>query len=177
MFENLLTSIKNKTNNLADTVKSKSRKLSSGLDSLKNRVYNKPKPSTYYTITPQQDNYDYEYLAPRANCDSYTDVPYMEWVPYVPPKCDEQNIVDRFVRVITVNDDAYINVRRDAFGSLWTSLTVGFCCRDGRIGRRYEGGWPWELKMTIITIGPGGSPACRHDFKVVRIKITIFVLN
>lgn len=107
MFENLLTSIKNKTNTLTDNLKSKSRKISSGLESLKTRIYSKPKSNGYYTVTPREDTEynDYEYLAPRAN----NDVPYMKWVPYVPPKCDEQNIVDRFVRVITINDDCCDN--------------------------------------------------------------------
>lgn len=116
MFENLFTSLKNRANTINDNIKSKSRRLAGSLDSLKNRVYNKSKPTSYYTITPKDDNdyFNNDYLAPRAYAinNINSKVPYananMEWVPYVPPKLDEHNIVDRFIQVITINDDAEV---------------------------------------------------------------------
>ncbi|KAF2902302.1 hypothetical protein ILUMI_03882, partial [Ignelater luminosus] len=113
MFENLFTTLKNRANSLNDNIKSKSRRLTTSFDSLKNRIYNKTKPSTYYTITPK-DEHDYfnnEYLSPRAySIDNFNpDSPYesvnMEWVPYFPPTLDEHSIIDRFLRVVTINED------------------------------------------------------------------------
>lgn len=108
MFDNLLTAIKNQSNNLADNFKSKTRKLTFNVTSFKSKITNKPK--TTYTVN-QKEEYDYfynDYLSPRAysvndNWPSMND--NMQWVPYVPPKLDEHNIVDRFIKVITINDE------------------------------------------------------------------------
>lgn len=112
MFENLLTSLKNHTNNLTDNFKFKSRKLTININSLKNRVSSKqPKTTSYYTVS-QKEEFDHDflnndYLSPRAIyvSDTWPSMnDNMQWVPYVPPKLDEHNIVDRFIKVITIDD-------------------------------------------------------------------------
>lgn len=109
MFENLFSNLKNQANNITDNIKSKSRRFSLNINSLKNRITNKNKPTTYYTICIKEhdDFYDNDYLSPRAcvneNWPSMSE--NMQWVPIVPPKLDEHNIVDRFIKVITLDDD------------------------------------------------------------------------
>jgi hypothetical protein len=111
MFDNLLSTLKNRTNNIGDLMKEKSRKLVSNINPLK-FIGNKNK-TTYYTIAPREDNeyFDNDYLSPRAYSMTTFSIDYnsvnenMEWFPYVPPSYDEQNIVDRFIKVITINDD------------------------------------------------------------------------
>lgn len=114
MFDNLLNSLKNHTNNLSDLVKEKSRRFMSNINPLKNGK----RKTTYYTVSPLEDNeyFDNDYLSPRAYSMTTFSIDYnsvnenMEWFPYVPPSYDEHNIVDRFVKVISINDET--NVRR-----------------------------------------------------------------
>lgn len=113
MFDNLIAAIKNHTNNLTDNLKSRSRRITSNINTIKSQFGQKGKTS-YYTITQKDDNdyYDNDFLSPRAysmttfSCDYNAVNENMEWFPYVPPTYDEQNIVDRFIRVITINDDS-----------------------------------------------------------------------
>lgn len=114
MFENLLTNLKNQTNNLTDNLRAKTRKLAFNINSFKEKLGSKPK-TTYYTISRQEecDYFDNDYLSPRAySCnDRWPSITEnMQWVPYVPPKLDEQNIVDRFIKVITIDDADNDNV-------------------------------------------------------------------
>lgn len=117
MFENFLTNLKNQTNNLSDNLRTKTRKLAYNLNSFKEKIVSKPK-TTYYTITRNEEECDYfdndSYLSPRAyfcNDNKWPSITEnMQWVPYVPPKLDEQNIVDRFIKVITIDDDSNDNV-------------------------------------------------------------------
>lgn len=112
MFENFLTNLKNQTNNLTDSFKTKTRKFAYNLNSFKEKITSKPK-TTYYTIS-RKEECDYlndDYLSPRAYSCSDNSWPSitenMQWMPYVPPKLDEQNIVDRFIKVITLDNDEY----------------------------------------------------------------------
>lgn len=132
MFDNFLTALKNRTNNLSDAVKSKTRKFSNNLNSIKNSFSHKTK-TTYYTIT-QKDDTDYfenDYLSPRAYSMTTFSMDYnsvnenMEWFPYVPPSYDEQNVIDRFIRVITINDDHGIDVRD--FSNVFILVLIVFC--------------------------------------------------
>lgn len=118
MFDNFLTNLKTHTNNLADNFKQKTRRINNNLNILKNQISRKHKTSTsYYTISQKEETeyYDNDFLSPRAysmatfSCDYNAVNENMEWFPYVPPSYDEQNVVDRFIRVITINDDT-INV-------------------------------------------------------------------
>lgn len=110
MFENFISTVKAQTSNITDNLKVKSRKLTYNINSLKNRITNKPKTSVYHTVN-QKDDSEYlysDYLSPRAFyvSDTWPSMnDNMQWEPYVPPKLDEHNIVDRFVKVITINDD------------------------------------------------------------------------
>lgn len=118
MFDNLLTAIKNQTNNITDNFKSKTRKLTFNVTSFKSKITNKPK--TTYTVN-QKEDYDYfynDYLSPRAyyvNNDWPSMNDNMQWVPYVPPKLDEHNIVDRFIKVITIDNENDVRI----FGLYW----------------------------------------------------------
>lgn len=112
MFENLLASLKAQTSNFADTLKAKSRKLGSNFKSKRATTTN------YYKVTPivESDYFNNDYLSPRAcslsyhsNESSINDNNAMEWVPFVPAAYDEQNIVDRFIRVITVNNESHVH--------------------------------------------------------------------
>lgn len=126
MFENLFTTLKNRANNLNDNLASKSKKFTSNLGSLKNRLYKKSnKPKSYYTVKTRDDNdyYNDEYLSPRAyTIDNFnsSEPTYesvnMEWVPYFPSKFDEHNIVDRFLKVITLPEDEAVRVGLILFG-------------------------------------------------------------
>lgn len=117
MFENWFVAIKNHTNNLSDSIKFKTRRLTANINSLKYNFTNKTK-TTYYTITKQEetDCYENDYLSPRAYSMTTFSMDYnavnenMEWFPYVPPSYDEQNIVDRFIKVITINDEQSLDV-------------------------------------------------------------------
>lgn len=97
MFENLIASLKVQTNNLTDNIKSK----------IKARI--RSKPSNKNACDCDNDYYSNEFLSPRAYngqmWPSITD--NMQWYPYVPTKLDEHNIVDRFIKVITISDDEY----------------------------------------------------------------------
>lgn len=126
MFENFLTNLKNQTNNLTDNLKAKTRRLTFSFNSLKEKIVSKPK-TTYYTVSrKEEDDCDYfnnDYLSPRAySCYNDNNWPSitenMQWVPYVPPKLDEQNIVDRFIKVITIDDENNDNVSKQ-FYILW----------------------------------------------------------
>lgn len=117
MFDNLLNNLKNRSNNLGDIVKTKSRRIAANLNSLKYYIGNKNNKTSYYTVRPKEEDYfDNEYLSPRAFSMTTFSIDYnevnenMEWFPYVPPSYDEQNIVDRFIRVITINDEGAFNV-------------------------------------------------------------------
>ncbi|KAJ8917546.1 hypothetical protein NQ315_005595 [Exocentrus adspersus] len=67
----------------------------------------------------ESDYYDNDFLSPRAYSMTTFSMDYnavnenMNWFPYVPPSYDEQNIVDRFIRVITLDDDSNMNRRTD----------------------------------------------------------------
>lgn len=119
MFEHFITTIKNQTNNLTDTLKLKSRKFTNNLNVLKTKKRNNNITSNsncYKNFIPvprntESDYFNNDYLSPRAcslNYNSQDDAVndnIMEWLPYVPVAYDEQNIVDRFIRVITINHE------------------------------------------------------------------------
>lgn len=110
MLDNLLVNLKNHANNLGDTLKSKSKKISTNFTAFKYHIRNKSR-STYYTITRKEDNEYYnDYLSPRAYSmttfsvnDSYNMNYGDEWFP-IPLSLEDNSIVDRFVKVISVND-------------------------------------------------------------------------
>lgn len=115
MFDNIFSSLKIRAKDLNDSLKSKSKKLTTNIDSIKN-IFNKPKSQTTYTVA-KNDHNDYftnEYLSPRAyvmdNCNSqYKSInENVEWMQHFPSKFDEQNIIDRFLKVITLNEDVII---------------------------------------------------------------------
>lgn len=117
MFDNWFAAIKNHTNNFSDAIKSKTRRLSSNINYLKNNFTHKTK-TTYYTVSKTEDSdyYDNDYLSPRAYSMTTFSMDYnavnenMEWFPYVPPSYDEQNIVDRFIKVITIDSEHSLDV-------------------------------------------------------------------
>lgn len=113
MFENFLTNLKNQTNNLTDNLITKTRRLAFNINSFKEKIVTKPK-TTYYTISRKEkeecDYFNNDYLSPRAHDKWPSITENMQWVPYVPPKLDEQNIVDRFIKVITIDDEGSSNV-------------------------------------------------------------------
>lgn len=117
MFDNWFTAIKNHTSNLSDSLKQKTRRLTNNINQIKYNFSNKSK-TTYYTITQKEDSdyYDNDFLSPRAYSMTTFSMDYnavnenMEWFPYVPPSYDEQNIVDRFIKVITINDENSLDV-------------------------------------------------------------------
>lgn len=165
MFENFLTNLKNQTNNLTDNLRAKTRKFAFNINSFKEKLVSKPK-TTYYTIS-RREECDYfdnnDYLSPRA-WPSITE--NMQWVPYVPPKLDEQNIVDRFIKVITIDDDND-NVSQTIV--CWLFLMCNCFCRGELIAKRSEEGWRWDLKMIIIVdmTGLAENPVCNQDCRVV----------
>lgn len=113
MFENLLTTLKNHSNNLADNLKWKSRRITSNLSVLKTKKKGTT-TSNYYKVAPisESDYFNNDYLSPRAcsfNYNSINNDNVMEWLPYVPTVYDEQNIVDRFIRVITIDEDVRLS--------------------------------------------------------------------
>lgn len=176
MFENFLTNLKNQTNNLTDTFRSKSRRLALNINSFKEKIISKPKTTYYYTISRKEEcdyhNNDDLYLSPRAyypNDNSWPSITEnMQWVPYVPPKLDEQNIVDRFIKVITIDHESNDNVRQ-AFVSFLIVYNTPLFCRGGLIEKKFEGVWPWARKMIIMagTTGLDGSQVCSPDCRVV----------
>lgn len=117
MFDNWFVALKNHTNNLSDTLRLKTRKFTANISSLKYNFTNKSK-STYYTITKKEetDYFENDFLSPRAYSMTTFSMDYnavnenMNWFPYVPPSYDEQNIVDRFIKVITINDEHSLDV-------------------------------------------------------------------
>lgn len=174
MFDNLLTAIKNQTNSLSDNFKSKTRKLTFSVTSLKGKITNKPK--TTYAVN-QKEDYDYfynDYLSPRAyyvndNWPSMND--NMQWVPYVPPKLDEHNIVDRFIKVITLDDEN--DVRMILTGLVFYCFLFAFSCfRDVQIAKKYVEDWLWVLKMitTMAMKGLVGNRVYKQDYKVVSFR-------
>nr|XP_023019824.1 uncharacterized protein LOC111508522 [Leptinotarsa decemlineata] len=120
MLDNWFAAIKSRTNTLSDAIRSKSRQISQNINTLKNNFTHKSK-TTYYTITRREDTdcYENDFLSPRAYSMTTFSMDYnavnenMEWFPYVPPSYDEQNIVDRFIRVITLNDENSMDRRTD----------------------------------------------------------------
>lgn len=122
VFENFFTSIKNKT-----------KKLSNSFANLKNKPQ-KTTSSNYYTVSSLENNdlYENDYLSPRAISMNYnsqwpTIMENMSWNPYVPPSLDEHNIVDRFIRVITI--DAADDVRSSKHALIHNCLPrVIFAC-------------------------------------------------
>lgn len=99
MFENLVNSLKNKT-----------KKLTLSLSTLRNKTAKTT--NSYYTVSHVDNNelYDNDFLSPRAISMNYNSqwpsvTENMNWNPYVPPTLDEHNIVDRFIKVITIEDD------------------------------------------------------------------------
>lgn len=175
MFDHFLASLKNRTNNLSDTVKAKTRRISNNLNAFKSSFSHKTK-TTYYTIAQKQEETDYfenDFLSPRAYHMTTFSMDYnsvnenMEWFPYVPSSYDEHNVIDRFIRVITINDDSGFDVRRFSWATSSAVKPQLFCFRDEQIGKRSDEDWPWGMKMTTTRIGPEESQAYRPDCKVV----------
>lgn len=104
MFDNFLNKLKNQANTITSNIKAQSLKLTN-LDTYKNPF--KSKNGNYDSINQGEE---LSYLSPRAYSDNDTKWPSiindnnMEWLPYV-PYGEDNSIVDRFVRVITLNDD------------------------------------------------------------------------
>ncbi|KAJ8977714.1 hypothetical protein NQ317_007262 [Molorchus minor] len=109
------------------------------------------------------DYYDNDFLSPRAYSMTTFSMDYnavnenMEWFPYVPPSYDEQNVVDRFIRVITIDDDNPMDRRTD---------------RE-EIRRRLAMGSEDEYYMDR----PGRKPSLHSDCKVIYNDIIIIGMN
>lgn len=169
MFENFLTNLKNQTNNLTDNLRAKTRRFAFNVNSFKEKLVSKPK-TTYYTIN-RKEECDYfdnnDYLSPRAYDKWPSITENMQWVPYVPPKLDEQNIVDRFIKVITIDDDndnVSQTIERRCLFLMFTCF-----CRGELIAKKSGEGWRWDLKMIIIVdmTGRAENPVCNQDYRVV----------
>lgn len=147
MFENFLTNLKNHSSNLTDSLKVKTRRLTFNFNSFKEKIVSKPK-TTYYTISRKEecDHFDNDYLSPRAySCsDKWPSITEnMQWVPYVPPKLDEQNIVDRFIKVITIDDDnndsvSYATITKSYYGNCILKKNLIVFYRGVLIEKRLE---------------------------------------
>ncbi|RZC39576.1 schwannomin-interacting protein 1-like, partial [Asbolus verrucosus] len=155
----------------SDLVKAKSRKIVSNINSLKYHIGNKHK-TTYYTVAPREDNeyFDNDYLSPRAYSMTTFSIDYnsvnenMEWFPYVPPSYDEHNIVDRFIKVITINDDAF--ERRTDREEIRRRLAMGseddyYTDRPGRkpsLQARLQSGMNLQICFMNETVSDNESP-------------------
>ncbi|KRT78408.1 hypothetical protein AMK59_8612 [Oryctes borbonicus] len=182
MFENLLISIKNQANSLSDNIKSKSRRLAMNFSSLKNRLTNKEsKGKTYYTISQKEipDYYDNDYLSPRACSMNYSSQwpsinDNMEWVPYVPPSLDEHNILDRFIKVITINDED----RRTDREEIRRRLAMGseddyYNDRPGRkpsLQARLQSGMNLQICFMNETVSDNESPSSDSESTMMNPK-------
>lgn len=174
MFENLINNLKTHTSNLTDNIKTKSKKFSLNIDSLKERITNKQEKTSYYSpgsIIDDNDYYNNDFLSPRAynhNGNSkWPEISHnMEWVPYVPPTLDEFNIVDRFIKVITINDDDNRRTdreeirRRLAMGN--EDDYYGACDRPGRkpsLQARLQSGMNLQICFMNETASDTDSPS------------------
>lgn len=166
MFENFLTTLKKRTNNITDSLKSKSRKLTFNFKIKSTTTTN------YYTVTQVNTDYlDNDYLSPRAcslNCNSQLNSmnENMEWVPFVPPSLDEHNIVDRFIKVITLDDNCNV---RFLFFSRLCFINVLIPYRGELTEKKFVEDWQWVLRTitTITVIVQDVNLAYRLVFKVV----------
>lgn len=87
--------IKKQTNNITNNIKTHSLKLN--LNNIKN-------PFAKHDYKSVSQGEEMSYLSPRAYETNSWPVVDNDWLPYVPKGIDN-SIVDRFVRVITINDD------------------------------------------------------------------------
>lgn len=115
MFDNFINKLKSQATLISDSFKNKTDKLTDNISNLKVKISTKSAKTEYASVL-QNDEWN---LSPRAytsfdsNFPSFINTGNMEWVPYVPEGYDN-SIIERFIRVITVNDDDehdYKNVR------------------------------------------------------------------
>lgn len=103
MFDNFLDKLKNQANEITNNIKNQKYKLVN-LNNFKNPFKQK---NDYKSVSQGEEM---QYLSPRA----YTETDNskwptiinhnVEWFPYV-PSVEDNTVVDKFVRVITINDD------------------------------------------------------------------------
>lgn len=172
MLDNLLVNLKNHANNLGDSLKSKSRKISSNFNAFKYHIRNKSR-STYYTIARKEENEYYnDYLSPRAYSmttfsvnDSYNISYQNEWFPIPLSLEDNNSIVDRFIKVISVNDTNEVGYLVNSLGNV--NFIISFYYREEQTGKRSGGGLQWVLKMIITLIVLEENQVFKLDYRVV----------
>lgn len=106
MFDNFINKILNQANTFSESIRNKTGKLTDNFDALKNKINTKSPKGDYRSVLQNDDEL---YLSPRAYSSLDNKWPTiinenMEWVPYV-PSGDDNSIIERFIRVITINDD------------------------------------------------------------------------
>lgn len=184
MFDNFLSALKNRTNNFSDTVKSTSRRISNNLNSIKNSFSHRTK-TTYYTIARKDDTdyFESDYLSPRAYSMTTFSMDYnsvnenMEWFPYVPPSYDEHNVIDRFIRVITINDDSGLDRRTDR-EEIRRRLAMGaeddyYTDRPGRkpsLQARLQSGMNLQICFMNETVSDNESPTSDNECPLTNPK-------
>lgn len=110
MFDNFINKLKNQATNFSVTFKHKTDNLNLDYFKVRHKISIKS-ASNYSNVSQHEDDWN---LSPRAytSFDNSTKCPSiinntenMEWVPYFPTGYDN-SIIERFIRVITINDDA-----------------------------------------------------------------------
>ncbi|KAH1001808.1 hypothetical protein HUJ04_005774 [Dendroctonus ponderosae] len=187
MFDHFLASLKNRTNNLSDTVKAKTRRISNNLNAFKSSFSHKTK-TTYYTIAQKEEETDYfenDFLSPRAYHMTTFSMDYnsvnenMEWFPYVPSSYDEHNVIDRFIRVITINDDSGFDRRTDR-EEIRRRLAMGneddyYTDRPGRkpsLQARLQSGMNLQICFMNETVSDNESPSSDNECPLTNPKPT-----
>lgn len=110
MFDNFINKLKNQATNFSNTFKHKTDNLNLDYFKVRHKISIKGASNQYSNVSQHEDDWN---LSPRAYTSFHnsTKCPYflnntenMEWVPNFPTGYDN-SIIERFIRVITINDD------------------------------------------------------------------------
>ncbi|KAJ8972578.1 hypothetical protein NQ314_000106 [Rhamnusium bicolor] len=101
----------------------------------------------------------------------------MEWFPYVPPSYDEQNIVDRFIRVITLDNENSMDRRTDR-EEIRRRLAMGseedyYTDRPGRkpsLQARLQSGMNLQICFMNETVSDNESPSSDSECPMTNPK-------
>lgn len=105
MFDNFLDKLKNQANYISNNIKYQKHKFSH-LETFKNPF--KLNKNDYKSVSQGEEM---QYMSPRAYTETdNTKWPTIvnhnvEWFPYV-PRGEDNSVVDKFVRIITINDES-----------------------------------------------------------------------
>jgi len=101
MLENIFVNVRNHSAKMTgslsvDNLKEHTAKFSDSIDSLRSKLRTNSSRVTSYLSSVNQDNYLDQ---------PYSDLPIDRGNPHNLPSDDEENIVGKFIRVITIDDD------------------------------------------------------------------------